>query len=286
MKEFRGKVAVVTGAASGIGRALAERCAREGMKLVLADIEQEPLVRVADELKTGGSEVLAVHTDVSKGEDIENLARQTLDTFGAVHLLFNNAGVGGAAGNVWENTVADWQWGLGVNLWSVIHGIRAFVPIMLKQDSEGHIVNTASIAGLISYPGSGIYKVTKHGVVTISETLHHELALQGAKIKVSVLCPAWVNTRIFESDRNRPTELRNQPGELQVSQENEKITEGFRYAVQHGRAPEKIAEQVFAAIEAEKFYILTHPRAKGQIELRMQDILLERNPTNPLVQSN
>src|SRR5438132_4651738 len=195
MKEFQGKVAVVTGAASGIGRGLAERCAQEGMKVVLADIEEQALMRACQELKAAGAQVLAVQTDVSKILDMEALAQKTIATYGAVHLLFNNAGVG-AGTIIWESTLADWEWTLGVNLWGVIHGIRTFVPLMLEQDTEGHIVNTASVAGLTSGPDLGIYKVTKQGVVTLCETLYHELAHRGAKVKVSVLCPVFDKTQI------------------------------------------------------------------------------------------
>src|SRR2546423_9022177 len=173
MKDFQGKVAVVTGAASGIGRGLAEKCVREGMKVVLADVEEKVLNQASAELKALSGDVLAVRTDVSKAGDVEALAQQAFDTYGAVHLLFNNAGVGGGS-TLWESTLADWEWVLGVNLWGVIHGIRTFVPRMLEQHTEGHIINTASVAGLISSPG-GIYNVTKHGVIALSETLYHEL---------------------------------------------------------------------------------------------------------------
>lgn len=172
MKDFRGKVAVVTGAASGIGRALAWRAAKEGMKVVLADCEKSALASAADELKAADFTVHAVRTDVSRAVEVETLAKETLKAFGAVHLLFNNAGVGvGTA--VWEGTLSDWQWVLGVNLWGVIHGVRSFVPVMLDQKTECHIVNTASIAGLVPQPGMGIYSVTKHGVVALSEALYH-----------------------------------------------------------------------------------------------------------------
>jgi NAD(P)-dependent dehydrogenase (short-subunit alcohol dehydrogenase family) len=181
---------------------------------------------------------------------------KTLAAYGAVHLLFNNAGVG-AGSTVWESTLADWEWTLGVNLWGVIYGIHFFVPLMLEQNTECHIVNTASIAGLISGPGLGIYKVTKHGVVTLSETLYDELALRRAKIKVSVLCPGFINTRVMESARNRPAELQNDPSEEKLD----------------------AADKDFQAIRDEQFYILTHPELKGAIQTRMEDILLERNPT-------
>src|SRR5438552_10271105 len=201
MKEFKDKVAVITGAASGIGRALADRCVREGMKVVLADVEPEPLTNTEASLKAAGATVLAVRTDVSQASDVEALAQKTLDAFGAVHLLCNNAGVATGA-SIWESTIADWEWVVGVNLWSVIHGVRIFVPIMLAQDTECHIVNTASISGLVSLPRTSIYAVTKHGVVTLSEVLHRELAERGGKVKVSVLCPALVKTQIVDCARN------------------------------------------------------------------------------------
>ncbi len=278
MKEVQGKVAVVTGAASGIGRALAERCAQEGMKVVLADIEEQALLRASQELQAAGVPVLAVQTDVSKAPAVEALAQKTMATYGAVHLLFNNAGIG-ASTTIWENTLADWEWTLGVNLWGVIHGIRTFVPLMLEQQTEGHIVNTASIAGLLSGPGLGIYKVTKHGVVTLSETLYHELALRRANIKVAVLCPAFVNTQIMDSARNRPAHLQNDPTEERMSPESEAMRQFMHQAVEAGMPPHQVADIVFQAIRDEKFYIFTHPEWKEAIRVRMEDILQERHPT-------
>ena len=209
MKEFQGKVAVITGGASGLGRAMAERFAREGMKIVLADVDPAALAKTEAEMKAGGAAVVSARTDVSKGEDVELLARKAIDAFGAVHVVVNNAGVS-PLGAVWDSTVADWQWALGVNLWGVIHGVRVFAPILLAQDAEGHIVNTASVAGLISPPGSGVYNVTKHAVVALTETLHHDLARRGAKVKCSVLCPAYVSTGIADSERSRPAALKNE----------------------------------------------------------------------------
>ncbi len=276
MHEFQGKVAVITGAASGIGRALADRCAQEGMKVVLAGINRANLAQAEDELGATGATVLSVPTDVSKARDIEALARKTLDAFGAVHLFINNAGVGGLGTTVWESTVADWEWVIGVNLWGVIHGVRMFVPIMLKQDTECHIINTASILGLVSGPGSGVYKVTKHGVVSLSETLACELAGRGAKIGVSVLCPGWVNTRIVDSTRNRPAELQNPIAP--VSPEVEAAIHARRQAALAGMSPQLVAEHVFQAIRNRQFYILTHPDQNPLIQKRMEDILAERNP--------
>jgi NAD(P)-dependent dehydrogenase (short-subunit alcohol dehydrogenase family) len=272
VREFNGKVAVVTGAASGIGRALAERCAREGMRVALADVEPAALERAAAELRAAGAEVLAVVADVAKAGDVEALAHRTLDAFGAVHLLCNNAGVG-AGTTVWESTLADWEWVLGVNLWGVIHGVRAFVPIMLAQGDECHVVNTASIAGLIAGPGLGVYKVTKHAVVTLSETLYYDLAMRGARIGISVLCPEWVNTRIMESARNRPAALQNESAAEQVTPE---LLAAWQYmvdAVQSGMPPAQVAECVFTAIRERQLYILTHPETKALVRARMEGIL-------------
>jgi NAD(P)-dependent dehydrogenase (short-subunit alcohol dehydrogenase family) len=277
MKDFKDKVAVITGAASGIGRALAERCVQEGMKAVLADVEAEPLAKAEASLKASGATVLAVQTYVSQVRDVEALAQKTMEAFGAVHLLCNNAGVGTEAA-VWESTLAEWEWVLGVNLWGVIHGVRVFVPLMLAQDAECHIVNTASMAGLIAGPGLGAYKVTKHGVVTLSETLHHELAERGAKVKVSVLCPGIVNTRIMESARNRPGDLSPTGPRGPASEER---WEALSRLVPAGMPAAQVADAVFEALRKDRFYILTHPEGKEAVRTRMEDILQERNPTPP-----
>lgn len=277
MKVFRGKVAVITGAASGIGRGLADRCVQEGMKVVLADIDGEALIQAEKELKAAGATVLAVLTDVAKPNDIEALAQRTIDAFGAVHLLCNNAGV--AAGErILEASLADWEWVIGVNLWGVIHGVRVFMPIMLEQDTDCHVVNTASMAGFESDPGKGIYKVTKHGIVSLSETLYHELVQEGARVGVSVLCPAWVNTRIFESLLERRQRLETHPAE-DISPEAEEMIQAKRRALQEGMPPVQVADYVFSAIREGKFYIFTHQEGKNGIRRRMEDILQERNPT-------
>ncbi len=273
MKEFEDKVAVITGAASGIGRAIADRCVQEGMKAVLADVEVERLKKTEASMRASGATVLAVPTDVSQANDIKALAQKTLDAFGAVDLLCNNAGVA-TGGCIWESTVADWQWVMGVNLWSVIHAARVFVPIMLAQETECHIVNTASMAGLISGPGLGVYKVAKHGVVSLTETLHHELAQRGAKLKVSLLCPGIVNTRIMESARNRPGFLPPQPSRAAAGPE----WEALRQAVPSGMPPEQVAAALFKALRQDQFYILTHPESKDQVRTRMEDILQQRSP--------
>ena len=276
MIDFKNKVAVITGAASGIGRALAERSVQEGMKVVLADVELEALTKVEASMNAAGATALAVRTDVARSEDVEALARKTLEAFGAVHLLCNNAGVAGSAAPIWEST--DWEWVLGVNLWGVIHGVRHFVPIMLAQNTECHIVNTASIAGLISSPGLGAYKVTKHGVVTISETLHHELAERSAKIKVSVLCPGVVNTQIMESARNRPGHL---PAKESIDPTSRAGWEFLRQLVPAGMPAAQVADIVFEALRKEQLYVFTDPEDKQYVRSRMEDILQERNPTFP-----
>lgn len=281
MNEFKDKVAVITGAASGIGRGIAERCVREGIKVILADIEESALMQTRRDLETIGGDVAAIVTDVSKSEDVEHLARKTLDSFGAVHLLFNNAGVS-SGGSLWKKTLADWEWVLGVNLWGVIYGLRAFLPIMLEQDVDCHIVNTASMMGLVSLPGGGIYSVTKHAVVTISEILYHELKQIDAKVQVSVLCPGGVKTRIGESERNRPEGTSIQP---QVSDNDPRDTEAaqkwWKQASEGLLEPRQVAEIVFDAIRNERFYILTHPEYNETIRVRHDDILQGRNPTNP-----
>jgi len=275
MDDFAHKTAVITGAASGIGFALAEQCVRRGMKVVLADVEDAALEQAATELRSRHGQVLAVRTDVSQAADLERLAQKTLQTFGAVHLLFNNAGVG-VRRPLWEFSLDDWQWVLGVNLWGVIHGIHVFVPIMLDQDTECHIVNTASALGLVTGPTHGAYKVSKHAIVALTEILAHELAQLGAKIDVSLLCPGSVNTRIVECERNRPTHLRcTAPvGVLTlVEQDFERIS------LEAGMTPGEVAEHVFEAIQQRKFYVLTHPAWKSAVQTRMEDILQERNPT-------
>jgi len=279
MKEFRNKVAVVTGGASGLGRAMAWRFAGEGMKVVLADIEQETLDATLGEFREAGHEAHAVRCDVSRAEDVEALAQQTLATFGGVHIVCNNAGVA-PGGVVWEHSVKDWEWAMGPNVWGVIHGVRVFTPILLGQNSEGHIVNTASVAGLLTLPGMGLYCVTKHAVVSLTECLHHDLAAHSDKVRCSVLCPAYVPTRIADSERNRPAHLRE---DRPKSEEDRRREESMRHAVESGRiSADAVADAVFDAVRDERFYILTHQRIKPAIETRMQDILLERLPTNTL----
>ncbi len=259
-------VAVVTGAASGIGRGMAERFAAEGMAVVLADIEEKPLAKLETELNHKGATVLSVRTDVSKSEEVENLAEQTYDVFGHVHILCNNAGVV-CSRPIWEHTIEDWEWVLGVNLWGVIHGIRSFVPRMLSQNTKCHIVNTASILGMVRGPGEGIYKVTKHGVVVLSETLADELALKDSEIQVHVLCPGWVRTGILESDRNRPDIPQN------PSVESSDGVRNVRLEMEAGMSPEEVADHVYKAIQTGTFYIFTHPEQKALVQERMENII-------------
>ena len=275
MKEFRDKVAVVTGAASGIGRALAQRFAREGMKVVLADVEPAALEPSAREVEALGVPALAVRTDVSKAADVERLAQAALDKFGAVHVVCNNAGVV-TSSPTWMQTISDWEWVLGVNLWGVIHGVRVFTPILLSQGVDGHIVNTASMAGMISGPGMAPYNVSKFGVVTLSETLHHELIMLGSAVRVSVLCPGFVNTNIFDAERNRPTALSETAPKMPGAEEMEQMG---RQLLAAGSPPSMVADVVFEAIRAERFYIFPHPEWKQYIRARMEIILEEGTPT-------
>lgn len=278
MKDFKGQVAVVTGAASGIGKGLAERCVSEGLKVVLADVEAGRLAQVEQSLRATGGDVIAVVTDVSNKDAIDNLATVTIERFGAVHLLFNNAGVG-AGGRAWECTQKDWEWTLGVNLWGVIHAINTFVPIMLKQDANCHIINTASIEGLWARPGHVPYQVSKHGVVTLSEVLYQDLKFAGARIGVTVVCPGAVDTDIIDSWRNRPDALKNDTPRVQpLTRETLARVEGLRKSFREGMTPAECAELVFTAIRDEALYLVTHPRLLNIVRDRMDNIVNQRNP--------
>lgn len=277
MKNFKDKVAVITGAASGIGLALAKQCVLENMKVVLADIEEDALAQAERELSDMGSSVLSVKTDVSKVEYISNLADKTLERFGQVDMLFNNAGIACAANNIWESTEQDWQWTINVNLMGVVNGLRTFVPIMLKQDTEAYIVNTASVAGMIAYYFNAPYHVSKHAVVGLSEQLYFSLALQNSKIKTSVLCPGYVRTNIITAERNRPETLQNN-SKAQETRPNAELIEQRRLALEHGTPPEELAKYTFDAIREERFYILSHPELDAIVNQRCEDILHRQNP--------
>ena len=283
MKNLDGKVAVVTGGASGIGRAVATRFAEAGMRVVLADIQEDALDRTASELAAAGHQVIGVRTDVSVGESVEALAATVMAEFGAVHVLHNNAGVG-VGGYLWTHTQRDWEWVLGVNLWGVIHGVRVFVPLMISQGEPAHIVNTASMAGLISVPGLGAYNVSKHGVVTLSETLERDLRIAGVPIGVSVLCPGLVMTNIFESHRNRPGDISDEgqdPGLLGLTaaaagSARADALESFGTML----TPEQVATAVLEAVVDDHFYILTHPEpARSLVRSRADDIIEARHPS-------
>jgi len=276
MEDLQGKVAVITGGASGIGRAVADRAAIEGMKIVLADIEQGPLKVAVDDLTSNGAEAIGVVTDVSEAASVQALRDRALDRFGAVHLVHNNAGIG-LGGPIWEVSEADWRWILGVNLWGVVHGVATFTPLLIEQ-GEGHIVNTASIAGLIAAPFLGPYNATKQAVVAISETLFKDLQAVGAPIGVSVLCPGFVQTRIAESERNRPQWApdRNVQGAAEVRG----VVQGL---VDSGIAPTIVADRVIDAVRTNTFYILTHPELDGALTTRFDDILLGRAPSPTMI---
>jgi NAD(P)-dependent dehydrogenase (short-subunit alcohol dehydrogenase family) len=251
VRNLEGRVAVVTGGASGIGFALAQRFASEGMRIVLGDVEEPALKDAVDELNDGGADVIGVPTDVTDPEQVEALALAAERQFGAIHIACNNAGVG-AGGLSWEAPLSTWEWVIGVNLWGVIHGIRAFVPRIIEQDA-GHVVNTASVAGLVAAPFMGPYNASKHAVVALSETLHHELALMAPHVKVSVLCPAWVNTRIGESERNRPSHLA-----VERSDEESVMQSALAGFLANGLDPSAVADRVCDAVHEDRFWVLTH----------------------------
>ena len=274
MKELRGRVAVVTGAASGIGRALAARFADEGMKVALADVEEAALAEAVRELEARGATALAVPTDVTRASDVLRLARRTQEAFGAVHVVCNNAGVF-TGGTCWEAPVEDYEWLLGVNVWGVIHGIRTFVPLLLEQ-AEGHVVNTASMAAVTTLPFTGIYHMTKHAVLALSECLHHELRARGAKVGVTVVCPEMVATRIDAAERNRPASLRR---EAAPTAEREIVGKAIADAVKRGIPPAAIAERTLAAIREERFYVLSDDDWRRMAATRCEDVRTGRNPT-------
>jgi NAD(P)-dependent dehydrogenase (short-subunit alcohol dehydrogenase family) len=280
--DFRNKTAVLTGAGSGFGLECARIGARLGMNLVLVDVQQDALDKAAAEMQAAGAPVLARRVDVSSAAQMEALAAEVKARFGAPHFVFNNAGVG-AGGLVWENSVQDWEWVLGVNVWGVVHGVRLFTPMMLEAAQkdpswQGHIVNTASMAGLLAPPNMGIYNVSKHAVVSLSETLYQDLALVTDQIGASVLCPFFVATGISQSHRNRPGELAAaKPTRSQMigqAMSDKAVSSGKVTAAE-------VAQKVFDAIAVNQFYIYSHPKAIGSVQTRLEDILQARNPTDP-----
>jgi NAD(P)-dependent dehydrogenase (short-subunit alcohol dehydrogenase family) len=272
MNELKGKVAAVTGAASGLGRAMALAFADQGMHVALADVDEQGLNKTGEDIASRNVRCFSMRVDVSKAAEVEAFAERTASELKGIHLVCNNAGVA-LSGAVWENNEAEWQWILGVNLWGVVNGVRAFAPRLIAQN-EGHIVNTASVAGLISPPGMGAYCVSKHAVVTLSESLHQDLRERGSAVGVSVLCPAYVPTRIADS----------QPPQAVVKSKERLAKEAMlRKAVSAGKlSAEDIARAVVRAVKENRFYILTHPAIKGAIRARMEDVLEERAPRDPL----
>ena len=275
MRELRGKVAAVTGAASGLGRAMALAFADEGMHVALSDVADA--ADTLAQVEKRGVSAVAMKLDVSHAAEIEAFAELIDKELGGAQVVCNNAGVS-PLGSAWEMSLGDWQWILGVNLWGVIHGVRAFVPRLLARN-EGHVVNTASVAGIINPPGTAAYNVTKHAVVALSETLHHDLRERQSAIGVSVLCPAYVPTGIADSERNRPAGLAPMPKTRETLAREAML----KKAVASGRlSADDVARAVVLAVKEERFYVLTHPRIKGAIRARMEDILEERAPRNPM----
>jgi len=283
ISDFKNKTAVLTGAGSGFGLECARIGARLGMNLVLADVQQDALDKTVAEMQALGAPVLAMRVDVSKADQMQTLADAAFARFGAPHFVFNNAGVG-AGGLIWENTVQDWEWVLGVNVMGVAHGVRLFTPMMLaaaKADPsyQGHIVNTASMAGLLNAPNMGIYNVSKHAVVSLSETLYQDLALVTDQISASVLCPFFVPTGISQSHRNRPDALKVEAKPTQSQLIGQAMSDK---AVGSGRVTAaEVAQMVFNAVAVNQFYIYSHPKAIGSVQTRLEDVLQARNPTDP-----
>jgi NAD(P)-dependent dehydrogenase (short-subunit alcohol dehydrogenase family) len=276
MRDLAGRVAVVTGAASGMGRAFAERFAEERMKVVLADVEAAALNRAVDDLRSNGHEVLGVPADVSRRESVEELARAALAAYGKVHVMVNNAGVEGYLdGPIWEATEKDWSWTFGVNFWGVVHGVQTFLPIMLEQDEECHLVNTASMTAVVR--GGNMYSVTKHAVLAYTETIYAQLQESGARVGVSVLCPGIIATRLFLGSRNRPPELRNERKPAGAA-EGAELRQRMHERLAAGMPPSEVASILVQAIREGRFYVLTDHDWDDRIRARNEDVLLGRNP--------
>ena len=277
LTEFEGRVAVVTGAASGIGKAMCERFAREGMHVVMADVEADALREAARSIEAQGAEVLAHRTDVSQADEFSGLAEATLDRFGKVHVVCNNAGVF-AGGHTWEAVGSDWEWVLGVNLYGVLYGIRAFVPILLEQGEPGHVVNTCSMAGLINMPLSGAYNVSKHAALSLTETLYHELKSTNSEVGCSALCPELIRTGIGRSERNRPAHLKR-PGEATPVQDL--LEQALQSSTDGGLDPSVMADRVFEGIREDRFYLLAEEGSSWDLacRTRLDDIKERRNPS-------
>ncbi|MBN3852878.1 SDR family oxidoreductase [Paraburkholderia sp. Ac-20340] len=277
--QFEGRVAVITGAASGFGRAFAQQAAALGMKLVLADVDADALDAVVTTMREQGAEAIGVRTDVRDPAQVDALAKATLDTYGKVHLLFNNAGVG-TGGFVWESSAKDWDWVFGVNVMGVANGVRSFTPAMLAQGERAHIVNTASVAGLLAPSAMAVYNASKHAVVALTETLYHDLRNVGTQVSCSLLCPAFVPTGIAHAERSRPDDLRN---DAPPTRSQQAADLQLQRAVRSGRlTPDDVAKATFDAVRDGRFYILTHPGILASVKLRHEDIETLRNPTDPL----
>jgi len=276
VERFEGRTAVITGGASGIGRALAVGCAQRGMNLVLADLESAALAETAKALQAGGARVLTVRTDVAQADAVQSLAEQARDAFGAVHLVCNNAGVF-TGGTCWESPLSDYEWVFGVNVWGVIHGIRSFVPLLIEQ-GEGHVLNTASMAGVTALPFTAPYVVSKHAVVALSESLYLELQAKQTGVGVSVLCPELVHTRIGESGRNRPEHLKR---EGPSHPERELVEDAIRTSTSQGIDPRMVAERALEAVREGRLYVFP-PRGdpwRAACDARLDDLREARNPS-------